>query len=115
MTKKNDNNPLTERMRAVSGANRADAAPGSSAKPIRNKRRTERKSAFKQGILISSSGERVEIVLKNISDAGARIDFFRGGSAIAGEAVLSVPTLGIKRNVRIVWKDQTSAGLEFVS
>jgi hypothetical protein len=106
-------------MRAVSGAkpisHGAANEQGSPApKPVRNRRRAERKGAFKQGVLISSSGEEVQIVLKNLSETGARVDFFRGGSAIVGRAVLSVPTLGLKRNVRIAWKDQNSAGLEFV-
>ena len=84
-------------------------------KTMRNERRSERKEAFKQGVLIFATGERMKVVVKNISAIGARADFSGGLTSIFGCAHLSVPALGLERKVRIVWKDQSSAGLEFES
>ena len=59
------------------------------------------------------TGARLEVVVKNVSKIGARVDFYAGGAEIVGLAQLVVPGLGLQRWVRVVWKDQNSAGLEF--
>ncbi len=116
--KKSGPGSLSDRMRAVTGGGPKSPSdhvqPGqgpASPKTVR-KRRSERKDAFKQGELIAA-GTRVAIVLRNISETGARVDFFTGGTAILDRAQLVIPSLGLRRWVRVVWKDRNSAGLEF--
>lgn len=118
-SKKSGSDLLGDRMRSVTGGSKPQPrqiqfgqTPTSKKSVRNNKRQSERKEAFKQGLFLSASGERVQIVLKNISDTGARVDFF-SGTAIFGQGELIVPSLGIKRSVRVVWKDQNSAGLRF--
>lgn len=119
MVGKKDTPNLTDRIRGVSGAAKPGLRPAMtpSGPPVvksgRNKRRSERKSTFKQSVLILATGERLNVVLKNISDHGALIGFFSGGGTIAGRAQLIEPSTGLKKWARVIWRDQNSAGLEF--
>ena len=120
MSKKGGSDFLGDRMRAVTGGTKPEGRRVSigqtpaPAKAVRNKRAAERRSAFKEGLFFAPTGEHVKIVLKNISDTGAQIGFFTGGTAISGHGTLSVPTLGLQGKVRVVWKDQNTAGLQFL-
>ncbi len=117
--KKSASDLLAARIRAVTGGPKPAvnlAPPGQAAaavKSVRNKRRAERREAFKQAVLVSPRGDRVPVVIKNMSDTGARVDFFSGGAGIVGRAQLVAPSIGLQKWVRVVWKDQNSAGLEF--
>ena len=115
---KHSSDLLAARMRSAtagtkSPAPRVFASGKAPAKPNRNRRQEERKDAFKQGLLVSETGERIDVVLKNMTPSGARVDFFRGATTLDRHADLYIPTLGLKRKVLVVWKDQNSAGLKF--
>jgi hypothetical protein len=84
-------------------------------KPVKfgRTKRSDRKDSFKQGLLVLGNGERLDCVIKNVSETGARVDFFRGGSGIAGRVKLLDQSTGTQRWAQVVWKDQNSAGLKF--
>src|SRR6266478_1578152 len=97
--KKNGSDLLASRIRAVAGEARPPATPMSgpqqqAPKPGRNTRRAERKEAFKQSVLASESGERLQVVVRSISASGARVDFYAGGGAIFGHVLLIELSLG---------------------
>ena len=82
-------------------------------KGFAHKRRAPRRDEFKDGILTLPGGQRMQVVVKNLSDMGARVDFYAGASGIFGDVQLSVPSLAVNLRARVVWKNQSSAGLEF--
>src|SRR5262249_17842574 len=75
--------------------------------------RRERTTRFKRAFLVLETGDRVDVVVKNLSDKGARIDFYGAGPSSSGRGLLIEPSLGLQRWARIVWKDRNSAGLSF--
>ena len=46
----------------------------------RNRRKKQRKHAFKEAVLISEAGARIPVIVRNFSDTGARVDFVKGGA-----------------------------------
>ena len=76
-------------------------------------RKKPRTRTFKEAVLISQTGVRIPVVVSNCTDAGARVDFARGGPDIFGNVVLLQPSLNLNKRGRVVWKNQNSAGLEF--
>jgi hypothetical protein len=104
---------LADRMRTVVA--HASPAPASAPKlPSRIKPRSPRAEKYKHGVLLLPDGERVDVILRNLSEKGARIDFYAGNTGLSGPVLLLEPSLGLKKQAIIVWKDRNSAGLLFV-
>lgn len=101
---------LNDRLKAIS--TRA-AAPPEIEVATPPSRRRERKSTFRQGVLILALGERLPVVIKNLSDSGARVEFFQN-TKLAGHARLMEQSLGLDRHARIVWQRQGQVGLKFI-
>jgi hypothetical protein len=115
--KKNSADLLNSRMRAVTGhAKPAAIKPFGGKPPLSSKsgpERPPRQARFKRGEIMLETGLRLQVVVKNLSETGARIDFHEGGTDIFGRVQLIEPSVGLKRWARVVWKDQASAGLKF--
>jgi hypothetical protein len=75
--------------------------------------RAPRQPVFRNGALSYGDGHRLTVVIKDLSDDGARIEFFQHVD-LPDEAVLSEPTLRLKRVVRVVWRTGGAAGLRFL-
>jgi hypothetical protein len=105
--------PLADRMRKISGA------PGGVPEEItyssiqQTNKRADRTATFKQGTITTRGGERVPVVLKNVSSTGARIEFFRDVQ-LGDHVLLSEPTLQIRTWAEVVWQARGAAGLHFV-
>ena len=108
--KKNPPNKLSDRVRTVT-APPAPAAVPKTAKPL--KPRQARASKFKHATIVMSDGLKLDVILRNLSESGARIDFYGDGADIVGPVLLLEPSLGLKKRARVVWKDRNSAGLSF--
>lgn len=113
MFKKPDNNkvdPLADRMRKIAAVPHEDVQYSS---VQTDQKRAERKPTFKSATVTTLGGERVDVVVKNISATGARVEFLRD-VALTDRVILSEPTLRIKTWAYVVWQTRGAAGLQFV-
>ena len=76
-------------------------------------KRAERTTGWRPGTLIFLGGERLKVVVKNISDTGARIEFVRS-TQLPERVQLVEPIRGVKRSAYVIWQDWGVAGLQFV-
>jgi hypothetical protein len=82
------------------------------AKPSFGKRQP-RALAFKPGTLTFLGGERLDVVVKNLNAAGARVEFIRG-TRLPERVLLAEPLQGIRKWAHVTWQTWGVAGLEFV-
>jgi hypothetical protein len=115
MFKKPGNNkgdPLADRMRKIAGAAGAPEEITYSSVQQTNKR-ADRQPTFKQGTLTTRGGERIPVVVKNVSSTGVRVEFFK--DVQLGDHVLLIePTLQIRTWAEVIWQGRGAAGLKFV-
>jgi hypothetical protein len=76
-------------------------------------KRDPRQSLFRNGVLTFDDGERMSVVIKDLSDSGARVEFFVN-RPLPELMTLSEPMLKLRRRVRVVWQRDGAAGLAFV-
>lgn len=106
---------LNQRVRALSARGASpdlakSATPPASKQP---KLRPSRDAVFKNGSLTLPDGARIAVVIKDLSAAGARVEFF-ARTTLPQMMVLSEPMLKLKVRVRVVWQDGGAAGLEIL-
>ena len=70
-----------------------------------------RADAWRPGTISFQTGERIDVVVKNISDTGARIEFVR--STYLPDRV-SLTAQGTSRWAYVTWQTWGMAGLQFV-
>ena len=102
--------PLAERLRKIAHVP-AEEVTYSSVKP--GEKRFERKPTFKAATLSFITGERVDVVVKNVSDTGARVEFMRDVE-LPDRVLLTEPTLRLKVWAYVIWQTRGIAGLQFV-
>ncbi|MGQ0533059.1 MAG: PilZ domain-containing protein [Caulobacteraceae bacterium] len=95
---------LADRVRQI-----AEAKPSSA--PVKGKRQP-RQPVFRNGVLIFDDGERLSVVIKDLSDGGVRVEFFVN-RPLPATIMLSEPTLKLRRRARVVWQSDGAAGLAF--
>lgn len=110
--KKNGGTSLTDRVKAVSGHDMSEQRSYVDTH-IRKGDRAPRESTYKQATIQMRTGERVPVVVKNISKTGARIEFFKDVQ-LSDVVYLMEPTLDIRTWCDVVWEDDKSAGLNFL-
>jgi hypothetical protein len=106
--------PLADRMKAISkqaSFAAVEIQPQHTYSAIGSKKRATRRAMFRQASIVAV-GERIEVVVKNVSETGARIDFFRRLD-LPSRVLLQAPSLQLKRWARVVWQTDSSAGLHF--
>ena len=81
--------------------------------PPKDDKRRPRRVTFKQATIILSGGEKVDVVVKNVSDTGVRIEFFRR-MILTDKVIISEPTLRIRKWARVMWQTEGAAGLHFL-
>lgn len=114
MFKKPGNNtpdPLGDRMRKISGSSQPEEKTYTTIH--QDNKRAVRHPTFKQATITTRGGERIAVVVKNISDTGARIEYMRD-AALGDHVLLSEPTLRIKTWAEVMWETRGAAGLKFV-
>lgn len=107
---------LAERLKAISGRGEFEATDHREPvvyKAVGKRQRASRKPTFKQATLLLPSGDRMDVVVKNVSDTGARVDFF-SRIQLPPTVILSEPTLRLRRKASVVWQGEGSAGLHFL-
>jgi|CXWL01.1.fsa_nt_gi AAA+ ATPase superfamily predicted ATPase len=75
--------------------------------------RAERKSVFKNATIILDSGTRLAVALKDVSEGGARIEFFEE-VLLDDTFIISEPMTRLRRRARVSWRREGIAGLTFV-
>ena len=75
--------------------------------------RAPRQPTFKQGTVTLSGGERMDVVVKNVSDTGMRVEFFRKVT-LTDQVIIAEPTLRIRKWARVIWQTEGAAGLQFL-
>lgn len=103
---------LTDRLRQVS-ERKPQPLPKESSPPRKPKQRADRRQLFRQGFVIFESGQKVRVAIKNVSETGARVEFF-ALNGLPDLVLLSEPTLNLRRRARVVWQRDGMAGLEFI-
>lgn len=102
--------PLADRLRKIAGASAEETVYST---VTTGEKRSERKSTFKAATLSFITGERVDVVVKNVSDTGARVEFLRD-IELPDRVMLSEPTLRLKTWAYVIWQTRGAAGLQFV-
>lgn len=111
LQKKQSSTILSARMQALTRAH--DLAQIAKPKVYRESRSSPRVEVFKEGLLVTTFGEKLKVIVKNVSQGGVRVDFACGSASIRGRLQVREPTLGIDRWACVVWKSHGSAGLQF--
>ncbi len=114
MFKKSDkkaSDPLADRMRKIAAVPVEEATYSS---VVTGEKRAERKPTFKTATLTMISGERIDVVVKNVSATGARIEFLRDVT-LTDRVMLSEPTMRIRTWAYVIWQTRGAAGLQFVA
>lgn len=75
--------------------------------------RATREPTFKQGTITTRGGERIPVVVKNVSKTGARIEFFRDVT-LGDHVLITEPTLRLNIWAEVMWQSRGAAGLKFV-
>lgn len=107
-----DEDPLANRMRKISGVSTLPQEEVTYSSLQQNKR-AERTATFKQGTITTRGGERIPVVVKNISSTGVRIEFFRDVQ-LGDHVLITEPTLQIRTWAEVMWQGRGAAGLKFV-
>jgi hypothetical protein len=102
-------NQLSERMRR---AVERPTAPTPAFTPPTHPARSARHAVFRQGTVVLPDGERLSVAIKNLSESGARIEYFVRRE-LPHFVVLIESTLRIKHRARVVWQRDGAAGLAF--
>lgn len=75
-------------------------------------KREARAAVFKPGTLTLQGGERMAVVVKNISRSGARIEFVRSDE-LPDRVMLVEPLQGLNTWAQVTWQRMGIAGLKF--
>lgn len=106
--------PLSERLQRIAStpALEDDAYKSHNSLPTLP-HRSPRQTTFKQATIQLIGGERLDVVVKNLSDTGVRIEFFRKVT-LTEYVILNEPTHNLRTRARVVWQQDGVAGLHFV-
>jgi hypothetical protein len=75
--------------------------------------RQERAPTYKPGTLTFVGGERLPVMVTNVSDHGCRVEYVRG-TRIPDCVQLTDPVSGTKKWAYVTWQTWGMAGLQFV-
>lgn len=101
---------LRERVRRIAAT--PSTAPAGPQKAAFGKRQP-REPAFRPAQLTFMHGERLDVVVKDLNAAGARIEFVRG-TGLPERVLLSEPRQGLRKWAHVTWQAWGVAGLAFV-
>jgi hypothetical protein len=103
---------FAERLKAINKPARAQPIhPPATAQPTKPAR-APRQTVFRNATILFASGERMAVVIKDLSATGARVEFVARVD-LPPEATL-IDITGRRRQVRVVWQREGAAGIEFI-
>ena len=83
------------------------------ARPEEARERSQRIDVFRPALLTLTRGEKVPAIIRNISETGARIEFFQY-QALSDVVLLSEPTASMRVFAEVVWDKDGAGGLQFI-
>lgn len=105
-------NALAARLQQISSSQALEASAYSDVS-TRKRARNERSATYKTAGLMTGAGERMAVVIKNLSATGARLEFFRKVD-LPDRLWLSEPTLPLQTWANVVWREEGAVGVVFV-
>jgi hypothetical protein len=114
--KRNDESAFADRVKRVAAASRSDEAKRNPDRVAvdRRKNSSARQPAYAAAAIVLASGERLEVIVANVNEDGAEVRTNRR-LVVTPVFDLIVPTLGLNRQARIVWRNANIYGLEFLN
>jgi len=109
-TRPDASNLFADRLRKIADTPQADTDYGVVGPPAT---RAERKPAFRAATLTFITGDRIDVVVKNLSATGARVEFMCN-VPLPDRVLLSEPTACLQVWAYVTWQEPGAAGLEFV-
>lgn len=107
--------PMADRLRKIAAKPAIEDVSAYQDEPRKqDDNRPKRQPTFKQATIQLRSGERLDVVVKNVSDTGARIEFFRKVT-LTDSVLLTEPTLQLRTWAYVMWQTDGAAGLQFVA
>jgi hypothetical protein len=83
--------------------------------PSKTNPRPPRQAVFRNATLVTDSGLRLSVAIKDVSDAGARVEFFVKMDLLdVGIVTLIEPMMRLRRRARVAWERDGVAGLAFI-
>lgn len=108
---RNGADALAARMLKVAQGNAETAPPQESTDAASRAARTP---TFKTATLTFIGGHRLDVVLKDVSATGARVEYVQH-TQLPDRVLLTEPTLRLKRWAYVAWQEPGRAGLEFAN
>jgi DNA-directed RNA polymerase subunit E'/Rpb7 len=108
-----EGDPLANRLKAIASKPALAESDYSEIAAPKADNRSKREATFKQATLMMSAGERVDVVVKNISETGAKVQFFKH-VVLTQKVLMAEPTLRIRKWAEVVWQKDGEAGLRFI-
>jgi hypothetical protein len=105
---------LTSRIRAVTAAPPPTQPSTPFKTPQREQARDPREPLFRNATVLIDEKQRLAVVLKNLSNSGARIEYFTKVE-LPPVVVLVESTMKLRRRARVIWQRDGVAGLEFIA
>jgi hypothetical protein len=99
---------LVQRWKAIA----ARAAPLVYTDAGGREQRASRQAVFRQAIATLEGGETLPVVIRNLSSAGCRIEFFRQ-TPLTPRLTLDEHSLSLHYEAEVVWQGGGAAGLRF--
>ncbi len=109
---KTNTDALACRLRQI--ADKPALAPSEYHSGSASRDRAPRQSTFKPAAITLDGGGRMDVVVKNISETGARIEFIPQ-ITLPRQVLMAEPTLPIRAWARVVWQGAGAAGLQFLA
>ena len=81
--------------------------------PPRLIERAFRRPFFRHGVLLFEDGQRLNIAVKDLSEGGARVEFYVR-TTLPDNVMLCEPTLRLRCRAKVVWQSDGAAGLAFI-
>ena len=74
--------------------------------------RAARRPIFRSAVVIRADGGTIDVIARNVSKTGCRIDC-AGAENLPKKLQIRLDVNGSPKNARLVWADNSEAGLEF--
>jgi hypothetical protein len=100
---------LADRVRRIA----AEPVPEMAYLVAPSEKRDPRQLTFKPATITLAGGERMDVVVKDASTSGVRIEFFRKVT-LSDQIMISEATLRIRTWTRVIWQTAGAAGLMFL-
>jgi hypothetical protein len=78
-----------------------------------NGQRARRSPVYKQGVAVLSHGEKLPVVIKNLSATGCRIEYFQAAH-LEGRILILEPSVPLRQWGDVVWQGDGASGIAFV-